>query len=84
MSIETVAALRAEIDAEIERLSQVALDNLVRARKAEAEVEQLRVAIYSTASDGTYNESAIRKAVSFELAELIVDARAALAGKDTP
>jgi hypothetical protein len=35
----------------------------------------LRAAIQATALDGRYNEAAIRKAVSFELAELIVAER---------
>ena len=39
-----------------------------------AEIERLMAAIQATASQGTYDEIAIRKAVSFELAELIVDA----------
>ena len=43
-----------------------------------ADNERLRFAIQATASEGTYDEIAIRKAVSFELAELIVDARRAL------
>jgi hypothetical protein len=37
--------------------------------------ETLRAAIRATALDGKYNEAAIRKAVSFELAELIVAER---------
>lgn len=47
-------------------------------------VDQARRAICLTASQGTYDEMAIRKAVSFELAEMIVDARRAfeqVAGK---
>lgn len=38
-----------------------------------AENERLRTAVRSTASQGTLNMLAIRKAVSFELAELIWD-----------
>jgi uncharacterized small protein (DUF1192 family) len=37
--------------------------------------ETLRAANRATALDGKYNEAAIRKAVSFELAELIVAER---------
>lgn len=44
----------------------------------DAEIERLRAAIWSTASQGTYDELAIRKAVGFELAELIVAAHADL------
>lgn len=46
--------------------------------KQDAEIEQLRAAIRITAGQGTYNEMAIRKAVSFELAELIVAERQAI------
>jgi hypothetical protein len=48
-------------------------------RELRAEIERLMAAIRSTATEGTYDEMAIRKAVSFELAELIVEARAAFA-----
>lgn len=41
-------------------------------------------AIRHTASDGTYSETAIRKAVAFELAETIVEARAAMPVTGTP
>jgi len=64
-------------------------------RAAAAEIKQLReklagavkfihacgFAIHTTASEGTYDEIAIRQAVSFELAELIVVAREALEEK---
>jgi uncharacterized small protein (DUF1192 family) len=53
---------------EIERLRT----ELVDWRQA---TETLRAAIQATALDGKYNEAAIRKAVSFELAELIVAER---------
>lgn len=39
------------------------------------------MAIRITASEGTYDEMVIRKAVGFELAELIVEAHAALEPK---
>lgn len=45
-----------------------------------ADNERLRAAIRSTATDGTYDEIAIRKVVSFELAELIVEARTGIVG----
>jgi hypothetical protein len=77
-TIDVLTAYLADKDAEIKRLkigeehwtAIAKLNNQLR-----ADNEQLRKAIRSTATEGTYDESAIRKAVSFELAELIVEAR---------
>lgn len=47
----------------------------IKVRELQDEIERLRAAVHSTASQGTFNERAIRKVVSFELAELIMEER---------
>ena len=60
-----------ELRAEVERLTNDIATECDAWAKDCAKLEQLMQAIRSTASEGTYDEIAIRKAVSFELAELI-------------
>jgi hypothetical protein len=42
---------------------------------ARAQVEKINRALRSTASSGTFDEMAVRKAVGFELAEMIMEVR---------
>lgn len=80
-ALEILNCEKGELRAEVERLTMLHAN----AKHWEAhwlfEIERLTAAIRTTASQGTYDEMAIRKAVSFELAELIAEVRAALEPK---
>lgn len=70
-AVSEISSMRAEI----ERLTEQ-LEHSGRERAAfSAEIDRLLAAIRSTATQGTFDEIAIRKAVGFELAELICDMR---------
>jgi dynactin complex subunit len=69
-----IKQLRAESETFRTKLAEQCGQTLV----ARGKIARLMTIIAESASEGTYDEAAIRKAVSFELAELIVEAHAAL------
>jgi myosin heavy subunit len=76
---EEVQGLRAEnarLQDENRKMNATLAKDAIEIYEKEQEIERLTAAIRNTASEGTYDENAIRKAVSFDLAELIVAARA--------
>lgn len=75
---ETAKCQRLEVEVALLQAREVAAweardQYLEQNVKLKSEIERLRTAICATASDGNYDEAAIRRVVSFELAEIIVE-----------